>query len=100
MNEDGTPQKVAALTSGADWDRVEQVFLQCADAVTDVEPFLPAVLPAFLAELVARVSVAYFRDEYSMVLDALSVMPGPDRCNSASAFLASYKDSRFLSLRE
>jgi hypothetical protein len=84
----------------ADWDRVAHVYGQCIDAAGDDEnPYLPPVLPGFLAEVLARVSANYYGAEDQFVLDALeifseqSVIPG-----NRGKLKQHYQDPRFLRL--
>lgn len=55
----------------ASWNRVAGAYEQCIRAVWPIRDYLPPSLPAFLAEITARLSPTYYNHEDDFLADAL-----------------------------
>lgn len=55
----------------ANWTRVSGAYEQCIRAVWPTSDYLPPRLPAFLAEMTARLSPSYYNHEDEFIADAL-----------------------------
>lgn len=85
----------ASFHERADWARVRAVYRQCLDCLSGTDGYLPPKLPAFLAELLARISASYSLDEEQYLADAIRnlQLADPDSLTVAEM----YEDRRFLS---
>lgn len=63
-------------TPRAAWERVAGIYQQCLYALWPDRDYLPSAVPAFLAELLARVSASYYGNESKFVDDAWAVVLG------------------------
>ena len=64
----------SAPTAKAAWERVAGAYEQCLHALWPVADYLPSAVPAFLGELLARVSASYYAEEARFVNDVWSVL--------------------------